>query len=78
MKKPLIIALSACLAGCVTTTSPDGTVTKAPAPGVLPFLGAAVIAYSPRPIVVREEKSGRITASEIRERWQPTYGPKQP
>ena len=36
----------------VTTTAPDGsvTVTKAPAPGVLPFAGDVLRAYSPRPI----------------------------
>lgn len=77
MKTP-ILALSACLVGCVTTISPDGTVTKAPAPGVLPFAAAAIVAYSPRPIVVREEKSGRISRQEILDRWQPTYGPKLP
>lgn len=57
----------------VTTTAKDGTVTvtKAPAPGVLPFAGAVLEAYSPRAIVVREEKSGRITLEEIANRWKP-------
>lgn len=57
----------------VTTTAKDGTVTvtKAPAPGVLPFAGAVLEAYSPRAIVVREEKSGPIDAEEIANRWTP-------
>ena len=57
----------------VTTTAKDGTVTvtKVPAPGVLPFAGAVLEAYSPRAIVVREEKSGRITPEEIANRWKP-------
>jgi len=65
------LALSCCTT--TTTTAPDGTVTvtKAPAPGVLPFAGAAIRAYSPRPIIVREEKSGPITAEEIANRWKP-------
>lgn len=56
-----------------TTTALDGsvTVTKAPAPGVLPFAGAVMEAYSPRAITVREEKSGRITPEEIANRWKP-------
>ena len=70
-----LAALLFALTGCTTTTTttPDGTVTitKAPAPGVLPFAGAALRAYSPRPIIVREEKSGRITAGEIANRWKP-------
>lgn len=67
----IALALSCCTT--TTTTAPDGTVTvtKAPAPGVLPFAGAAIRAYSPRPIIVREEKSGPITAEEISSRWQP-------
>lgn len=46
----------ACLAfsSCVTTTTtaPDGTTTmiKQPVPGVLPFAGDVLRAYSPRPI----------------------------
>ena len=46
----------ACLAfsSCVTTTTtaPDGTTTtvKQPVPGVLPFAGEVLRAYSPRPI----------------------------
>lgn len=93
MKTPLItlawmvgwIALCLFLSGCVTTTTtaPDGsvTITKAPAPGVLPFAGAVLEAYSPRAIVVREEKSGDImrilrgrpiTRAEIAARWQPS------
>jgi len=83
MKRPgFILALIAIavlalgfLTGCVetTTTAKDGSVTttKAPAPGVLRFAGAAITAYSPRPIVVREEKSGRITLDEISNRWKP-------
>lgn len=69
--------LLACLflTGCVTTTTtaPDGsvTITKQPAPGVLPFAGAVLEAYSPRAIVVREEKSGPITPEEIADRWKP-------
>jgi len=47
------------LGGCVTTTttSADGsvTITKQPAPGVLPFAGAMLEAYSPRAIIVREK-----------------------
>ena len=47
------------LTGCVTTTTtaPDGsvTVTKQPAPGVLPFAGAVLEAYSPRAIIVRDK-----------------------
>ena len=41
----------------ITTTAKDGTVTvtKAPAPGVLPFAGAVLEAYSPRAIIVREK-----------------------
>lgn len=70
------------LAACVesTVTAPDGTVTrlKQPAPGVLPFAAAAVIAYSPRPIVVRQEKSGRISKREIADRFKPIYGPELP
>lgn len=51
----------------VTTTAKDGTVTvtKAPAPGVLPFAGAVLEAYSPRAIVVREEKSGPIDVHKM-------------
>lgn len=69
-------ALVAFLSGCIqtTTTAPDGTVTttKAPAPGVLQFGADVARAYSPRPIRrVREEKSGRITAEEIANRWKP-------
>lgn len=57
------------LSGCVQTTTRTvdpvtGAVVestiKAPAPGVLPFAAAAITAYSPRPIVVREEKSGPV------------------
>lgn len=73
--RPLAYLSAACvllLASCVesTMTAPDGTVTKLkqPAPGVLPFLGAAVIAYSPRPIVVKEEKSIRGSKSRESER----------
>ena len=70
-----LAALLFLLTGCTTTTTTakDGTVTvtKAPAPGVLPFAGAALRAYSPRPIIVREEKSGPITAGEIANRWKP-------
>lgn len=70
-----LAALLLVLTGCTTTTTtaPDGsvTITKAPAPGVLPFAGAALRAYSPRPIIVQEEKSGRITAEEIANRWKP-------
>lgn len=70
-----LAALLFALTGCTTTvtTAADGTVTitKAPAPGVLPFAGAALRAYSPRPIIVREEKSGRINAGEIANRWRP-------
>lgn len=72
------LAVAFCSVGCVesTTTAPDGTVTrlKQPAPGVLPFAAAAIVAYSPRPIVVREEKSGRISVREIYER-SGAYGP---
>ena len=83
MKTTLILACLA-ITGCVTTTTttPDGrvTVTKQPAPGVLPFAGAVLEAYSPRAIVVREEKSGDImtilrgrpiTRQEIANRWKP-------
>jgi hypothetical protein len=51
----------------VTTTTKDGTVTvtKQPAPGVLPFAGAVLEAYSPRAIVVREEKSGPIDVHKM-------------
>ena len=70
-----LAALLLVLTGCTTTTTttPDGTVTitKAPAPGVLPFAGAALRAYSPRPILVREEKSGPISAEQIANRWKP-------
>ena len=70
-----LAALLFALTGCKTTvtTTPDGTVTitKAPAPGVLPFAGAALRAYSPRPILVREEKSGPISAEQIANRWKP-------
>lgn len=63
------------LTGCITTTTTakDGTVTvtKTPAPGVLPFAGAVLEAYSPRDIRVREEKTGRITRQEIERRWKP-------
>ena len=52
-------ALCLSLAGCVTTTTTakDGTVTitKQPAPGVLPFAGALLEAYSPRAIVLPEK-----------------------
>jgi hypothetical protein len=76
------VAVAQCLVGCVqtTTTAKDGTVTvtKAPAPGVLPFAAAAISAYSPRPIKVREEKSARITAEEIANRWRPVFGPELP
>lgn len=71
----LALAYMCGLVGCttVTTTAKDGsvTVTKAPAPGVLQFAGAAITAYSPRPIKVREEKSARITPEEIAKRWRP-------
>ena len=70
-----LAALVFLLTGCTTTTTTakDGTVTvtKSPAPGVLPFAGAALRAYSPRAIIVREEKSGPITAGEIANRWNP-------
>lgn len=62
----------ACLAfsSCVTTTttSADGivTITKQPAPGVLPFAGAMLEAYSPRAIIVREEKGGPVDVYEAR------------
>ena len=53
----IIIALA--LASCMTTTTsaPDGTTTtiKQPVPGVLPFAGAVLEAYSPRAIIVREK-----------------------
>lgn len=65
--KSLLLALAwifvigwACLAfsSCVTTTTTakDGsvTITKAPAPGVLPFAGEVIRAYSPRAIVVEK------------------------
>lgn len=89
----LFVLLSAALAifaltGCTQTTTrtvdpvtgaTTETTTKAPSPGVLPFAGDVIRAYSPRPIYrVREEKSGRITAREIRERWQPAHGPALP
>lgn len=80
-----LIAFAASSCTTTTTTAPDGTVTvtKAPAPGVLPFAGAAIRAYSPRPIIVREEKAatpadlrrilrGRpVTKQEIASRWKP-------
>ena len=73
MRTALILTLF--LSSCVTTTTtaPDGsvTVTKQPVPGVLPFAGAVLEAYSPRAIVVREEKSGPITPEEIANRWKP-------
>ena len=75
----LALAYVCGLVGCVqtTTTAKDGTVTtiKAPAPGVLAFAGAAITAYSPRPIKVREEKSGRITKAEIDSRWKAAERP---
>lgn len=47
-------AIGTTCTGCVTTTTTakDGSVTtvKAPAPGVLPFAGEVLRAYSPRPI----------------------------
>lgn len=62
------IALCLAMSGCVTTTttSADGsvTITKAPAPGVLPFAGAMLEAYSPRAIIVREEKGIRVDVHE--------------
>ena len=67
----LIVIAAAVLyaASCttVTTMAKDGTVTvtKAPAPGVLPFAGAVLEAYSPRAIVVREEKSGPIDVHKM-------------
>ncbi len=76
-KTEMKTALIACLllASCVTTTTtgPDGsaTITKRPAPGVMPFAGAVIEAYSPRAIRVREEKSGTITTEEINKRWKP-------
>ena len=53
---------SSCTQTTVKTTDPvtgavTETTTKAPSKGVLPFAAAAIVAYSPRPIVVREEKS---------------------
>jgi hypothetical protein len=56
----IVIALAVLYAvSCTTTTttSPDGTVivTKQPAPGVLPFAGEVIKAYSPRAIVVPEK-----------------------
>lgn len=64
------IALCLSLGGCVTTTttSADGsvTVTKQPAPGVLPFAGAMLEAYSLRAIIVREEKGGPVDVYEAR------------
>jgi hypothetical protein len=54
----LIAFLWFSLSGCTSTEviAPDGTITRtqAPSPGVLPFAAAAITAYSPRPIVVRE------------------------
>lgn len=49
------MAFSSCVT--TTTTAKDGsvTITKAPAPGVLPFAGAVLEAYSPRAIIVREK-----------------------
>lgn len=68
MKTALILCLF--LPSCVTTTTtaPDGsvTVTKQPAPGVLPFAGAVLEAYSPSAIVVREEKSGPFDVHGMR------------
>lgn len=44
------IAFSSCVT--TTTTAKDGSVTviKQPVPGVLPFAGEVLRAYSPRPI----------------------------
>jgi hypothetical protein len=76
------LAVAFCNFGCVQTetVAPDGTITrsKQPAPGVLQFAGAAITAYSPRPIKVREEKSARITDKEIANRWRPVFGPEMP
>jgi hypothetical protein len=79
------LGLSSCVQTTTRTVDPvTGAVVestiKAPAPGVLPFAAAAITAYSPRPIVVREEKSirtvteeksVRITQEEIDQRWRP-------
>jgi hypothetical protein len=75
----LIAFLWSILTGCTTieVIAPDGTITRtqAPSPGVLPFAAAAITAYSPRPIIVRQEKSGRITPEEIQQRWRPATPP---
>ena len=67
------------LSGCTSTevVAPDGTITrtKAPSPGVLPFAAAALTAYSSRPIIVREEKGGRITKEETDCRWKAAEQP---
>ena len=74
-----VLPLAFLLTGCtsIEVVAPDGTITRtrAPSPGVLPFAAAAITAYSPRPIIVRQEKSGRITPREIDARWKPTPAP---
>lgn len=74
MKTSTLILALALLSGCVETTVIDPltgvtTTTKTPAPGVLPFVGGVIQAYSPRAIYVREEKSGRISKEEIKARF---------
>ena len=78
----LLPLLAFALTGCTTieVVAPDGTITRtqAPSPGVLPFAAAAISAYSPRPIIVRQEKSGRITPREITARWKPAPPARRP
>lgn len=51
----------------VTTTRKS----RKPDAGVWTLAGAVVEGYAPRARVIREEKSGPITATEIANRWKP-------
>jgi len=68
--------LAGCLlTGCTTTTitAPDGTVTtiKSADQAAYTLAGAIVTAYAPpRARRIREEKSGPITAEEIKARFK--------
>ena len=91
----VLLAFIFAFAGCstvetrTTVTSPDGTVTvtesktTAPDAGSVSALGTTALAFAPRAVIVRDEKSGTpadlrrilrgspITRQEIALRWQP-------
>jgi hypothetical protein len=80
----LTTILAGSLSGCMTettrtiTTDKAGTVTdttvvkKGTDKATMELIGMAVEIYRPRPaVIVREEKSGKVTVEEIEARWKP-------